>query len=586
MHVFHRIARFFAPALALGGFVCAFALVFRPTSIVIVDHDRDDRDDYTITAGTLNTVPKFVGIGNLANSAITDDATTLAYAVNKFTVLAANGNTAIAGTLGVTALTTLTAGFTLGADSSANSHKITNLTDPSGAQDAMTLAYANSHYGAGSVTSSTLTSNTIPKATGASAIGNSALTDDATTLAYATTKFTVVAASGNTAIAGTANITGLATLTAGFTLGADATANSHKITSLTNGSSAQDAAAFGQISSAVTAAVVGTTNTVAKFSGTNAVGNASFTDNGTTVTFSTNVALGTHTLTGVTDLTTTGNTTLGDAAADTLTVNATSSFVNPVLTAAVRSTAITPAAITGATNNWAPTGIGTAEVIYVATSGAATISGLVSTECTNGRTIMLVNISANNVLLLHSSGLSTRPFHNTGGFTWTLYPANDWGHTNELSTITYRCSTTSNSWEQTNFSNMAVPGWEIDGQTILNGTTTVIGGPGNGVTFTNSNHLLTNGGAGGFALACNGTGGVTCATNSCTDLAGSITTNTAATTCTVTFGGTYTTSPTCTVSTGTVVATPAYISARSATAITITFPALTAGVVDYICIGH
>lgn len=362
---------------------------------------------------------------------------------------------------------------------------------------------------------------------------------------------------------------------------------SHKITSLTNGSSAQDAAAFGQIASAVSGAVVGTANTVAKFTGTNAVGNASFTDNGTTVTFSTNVALGTHTLTGVTDLTTTGNTTLGDASTDTLTVNATTTHAAPTTTAGTSTTAITPAAITGTTNNWNPTGIGTADVIYIATSGTTTITGLVAAQCTNGRTITLVNISANQVNLPHASGTSTRPFHNTGGFTWILYPANDWGHTNEVSTITYRCSTTSNSWEQVGLSNLAVPAWEIDGQLIINGTSTIIGGPGNPMTFTNSNHLLTNGGAGGFGLTCNGTGAAaTCGVGACTDLAGTITTNTNATTCTVTFGGTYTTSPSCVVSTGTSVATPAYISARSGTAITITFPSMSAGTIDYHCIGH
>ena len=47
-----------------------------------------------------------------------------------------------------------------------------------------------------------LTTNTIPKATGASSIGNSLLTDDGTTLAYNTNKFTVTASNGATLIAG------------------------------------------------------------------------------------------------------------------------------------------------------------------------------------------------------------------------------------------------------------------------------------------------------------------------------------------------------------------------------------------------
>lgn len=47
-----------------------------------------------------------------------------------------------------------------------------------------------------------LTTNTITKATGPSTIGNSLLTDDATTLAYNTNKFTVTASDGATLIAG------------------------------------------------------------------------------------------------------------------------------------------------------------------------------------------------------------------------------------------------------------------------------------------------------------------------------------------------------------------------------------------------
>lgn len=54
--------------------------------------------------------------------------------------------------------------------------------------------------------------------------------------------------------------------------------NSHKVTSLTNGASAQDAAAFGQIASGVNAAVSGTSGTVPKFTGTNTIGNSSITD--------------------------------------------------------------------------------------------------------------------------------------------------------------------------------------------------------------------------------------------------------------------------------------------------------------------
>jgi len=47
-----------------------------------------------------------------------------------------------------------------------------------------------------------LTNNTIPKSTGANTIGDSLLTDNATTLAYNTNKFTVASGDGATLIAG------------------------------------------------------------------------------------------------------------------------------------------------------------------------------------------------------------------------------------------------------------------------------------------------------------------------------------------------------------------------------------------------
>lgn len=129
-----------------------------------------------------------------------------------------------------------------------------------------------------------------------SLVGNSTVTGTlgvSSDFAVNTSKFTVAATSGNTAVAGTLNATGLATLTGGFTLGADSSANSHKITSLTNGSSAQDAAAFGQLATAVNAAVSGTSGKSARFSGTNTVGNGAFTDDTTNASIS-----GTLTVTG------------------------------------------------------------------------------------------------------------------------------------------------------------------------------------------------------------------------------------------------------------------------------------------------
>ena len=66
--------------------------------------------------------------------------------------------------------------------------------------------------GASQGSETSLTVNTIPKSTYSNTVGDSLLTDNATTLAYNTDKFIVVAASGNTNIGGTLIVTGSTTL--------------------------------------------------------------------------------------------------------------------------------------------------------------------------------------------------------------------------------------------------------------------------------------------------------------------------------------------------------------------------------------
>lgn len=88
--------------------------------------------------------------------------------------------------------------------------------------------------------------------------------------------------SGAAQFAGALGVTGATTLTGGFTAGAASSMGSFKITSLANGTASNDAAAFGQIATAVSAAVSGTANKVAKFTSSNVVGNGWPDDDGTT----------------------------------------------------------------------------------------------------------------------------------------------------------------------------------------------------------------------------------------------------------------------------------------------------------------
>jgi hypothetical protein len=147
-------------------------------------------------------------------------------------------------------------------------------------------------------------------------------------------------------VSGAALVTGLSTLTGGFTLGAASSAGSFKITSLADGSSAQDAAAFGQIATAVNAAVSGTANTLAKFTATNVVGNSSITDTGALVTVTNPL-----TVTGAgifnSTLQVDGNTVLGNNSADLVTITGRGTLTD------------TPTASTGTRFVWNMTAQGT-----------------------------------------------------------------------------------------------------------------------------------------------------------------------------------------------------------------------------------
>jgi len=71
------------------------------------------------------------------------------------------------------------------------------------------------------------------------------------------------------------------TVLAGLT--ANPSFNAKKLTSIANGSASDDAAAFGQIATAVNAAVAGTANTLQKSNGSHALADAGITDDGTTI---------------------------------------------------------------------------------------------------------------------------------------------------------------------------------------------------------------------------------------------------------------------------------------------------------------
>lgn len=141
-----------------------------------------------------------------------------------------------------------------------------------------------------------------------------------------------------------------------------------------------------------------TNNFFPKFSSTTGtLTNSSMFDNGTTVSVSNIFG-------------TTGNTNIGDASADTLTVAATSTFnaatthTAPITVQDFRGTVISPSAVTGTLNDWNPGTLSTATTVVISTSGTVTLTGLQGGA--TGRRIRLYNDGANNVDISHNSASS------------------------------------------------------------------------------------------------------------------------------------------------------------------------------------
>jgi hypothetical protein len=201
------------------------------------------------------------------------------------------------------------------------------------------------------VGSSSLTTSAIPRATAARTLGNSTFGDDLTyaswaeeawfgkagavsytslsnagVLNYDTTGHNLVLAAQDSAgtshvLIATSNTANAATMLdvgpTGITASGALAMGSNKITGLTNGAAGSDAAAFGQIATAINAAVSGTANTTTKFTNTNVVGNGWALDDGTSWGVS-----GKFLITEASGNTAvSGSTTLGSSTSNTVTIN-------------------------------------------------------------------------------------------------------------------------------------------------------------------------------------------------------------------------------------------------------------------------
>lgn len=167
-------------------------------------------------------------------------------------------------------LVTMATGYTAGAASSMGGFKITSLANGTASSDAAAFGQIGTAVNA----AINGTANKTTKFTAANTVGNAWASDDGTTWGSASI-FTITEASGNFKGFGTGEVVGLLTMDAGFSAGAAATMGSHQLNHVSNGTSSDDAAAFGQIATGVNAAVSGTSGQLAMMTGANSVGNES-----------------------------------------------------------------------------------------------------------------------------------------------------------------------------------------------------------------------------------------------------------------------------------------------------------------------
>ena len=156
----------------------------------------------TTVSSTLGVVGDLdVGATNARTFEVTAADGSLAIATDKFKVDGSNGDTLIAGTLGVTAATTLSSTLAVTGDVTVNTNKF-KVTAVDGS-----LAIATNKFNVAGASGNTLIAGTLGVA-GATTLSS---TVDVTDDFNVNSKFTVTAASGDTAVAGTLGVTGIST---------------------------------------------------------------------------------------------------------------------------------------------------------------------------------------------------------------------------------------------------------------------------------------------------------------------------------------------------------------------------------------
>lgn len=243
----------------------------------------------TAGVGVANTIPKWTAASALGISLLTDNATTLAYNTNKFTVASSTGNTVVAGTLDVTGLVTATAGGTTPANwTTTGTGDLVSADDLTVADDA-TITDAllvQGNMTSGDAAGDVFDHNGSLAKFGATD-GLTYLNDASLNFAYAT----------NATASGYISWTGYNNGTTQFRDTVFGDGKQNVACTLTGSTKTLNCVGGLQVngtSVVTTASVSGTTNTIAMFTGANAVGNSSLVYNGTQTLTWTKADSGSH----------------------------------------------------------------------------------------------------------------------------------------------------------------------------------------------------------------------------------------------------------------------------------------------------
>lgn len=326
------------------------------------------------------------------------------------------------------------------------------------------------------------TTNTVAKFTSSTAVGNSAVTDDGSVWALNTNKVTITEASGNTLIAGTVGVTGVTTTTGGLTstaavtsvgnflgsviypAGITGTVNDWAPTGLSTARTIMEAITGVTVLTGLTGGASGRRvdicNTGAftmTFQNDNAGSTAANrfflpsaadwvlgSSGQSCATFvydstATRWRMVSKTGTSYPALSVVGNATVGGTLGVTGVTTTTGGLVDPG--ALTLSGSISPAALSGTNNNYAPAGFATAAVIRQDVSAAATITGLAGGV--DGMIVTFINISNSDPKTL---GFANESGSSTAANRFTLPDATTWVVGSESGAATFRYDGTTSRW--------------------------------------------------------------------------------------------------------------------------------------------